>query len=50
VRYVHTPSDHCYTDSTCTYYRSPRKGHLLRGLEAEASPDCDAAPCGHVGG
>jgi hypothetical protein len=49
-RYVHTPSDHCYTDSTCTYYRSPRQGHLLRGLEAEAPADCGAAPCGHLGG
>jgi hypothetical protein len=28
-RYLHAPSDHCYGDAACTYYRSPRPGHLL---------------------
>jgi hypothetical protein len=32
-RYIHSCADHIYTDNTCTYYRSSRNGHLLRGIE-----------------
>jgi hypothetical protein len=32
-RYIHACTDHIYGDNTCTYYRSSRSGHLLRGLE-----------------
>jgi hypothetical protein len=32
-RFLHTPTDHCYRNSTCTYYRSGRAGHRLRGLD-----------------
>jgi hypothetical protein len=31
-RYIHTCSDHLYSDFTCAYYRSVRTGHLLRGI------------------
>src|SRR5262249_9036483 len=49
-RFVHTPTEHCYTDSTCTSYRSPRTSHLLRGLEAGAPAEGDILPGGPVGG
>src|SRR5207248_516297 len=32
-RYIHTCADHIYGDNTCTYYRSSRTGHVLRGLQ-----------------
>jgi hypothetical protein len=32
-RFLHMPTDHCYRNSTCTYYRSGRAGHWLRGLD-----------------
>src|SRR5262249_55247195 len=34
--YLHQPSAQCYS-SAFTYYRSPRNGHLLTGLSADAS-------------
>jgi hypothetical protein len=34
-RFLHPPERHLYPDTVCTYYRSPRAGHLLRGLSAE---------------
>jgi hypothetical protein len=43
-RYVHTCADHIYGDNTCTFYRSSRSGHLLRGLEsAQPGPGSLAA-------
>jgi hypothetical protein len=41
-RYLHPPDDHCYGDVACTYYRSPRQGHLL-ALDA-GSPDRATPP------
>lgn len=46
-RYVHPPAGHCYGDAACTYYRSPRLGHLL-ALD-EGSPD-RPAPSPQLGG
>jgi hypothetical protein len=34
-RFVHTSAQHIYGDNTCTYYRSSRVGHLLRGIESD---------------
>jgi hypothetical protein len=31
-RFIHRHDQHPYADSTCTFYRSPRPGHLLLGV------------------
>jgi hypothetical protein len=31
-RYVHSPDDHIYRGASCTYYRTDRGSHRLRGL------------------
>jgi hypothetical protein len=36
-RYVHTATHHAYSEDACTYYRSPRGGHLLRLVPAGPS-------------
>jgi hypothetical protein len=41
-RYLHSPSDHCYGGAVCTYYRSPRQGHLL--TVNEVGPTLPAPP------
>ncbi len=41
-RYVHPPDEHCYGAAACTYYRSPRRGHLL-ALD-EGSPSHPTPP------
>lgn len=40
-RYVHAPHVHCYP-AGCTYYRSPRAGHLLQGVDGGADWDADS--------
>ena len=32
-RYLHPAGVYCYPGAVCTFYRSPRPGHLLRGLD-----------------
>ncbi len=42
-RYLHRPEDYC-PGSTWAYYRSPRQGHLLRGLDPnDPTPGASAA-------
>jgi hypothetical protein len=36
-RYIHRADQHAYANTTCTYYHSPRAGHLLRGLVPPAN-------------
>jgi hypothetical protein len=36
-RYVHTSTIHVYAGHSCTFYRSPRAGHLLR-INGDVSP------------
>jgi len=31
-RFIHRHDRHCYGDAPCTFYRSARQGHLLRGV------------------
>jgi hypothetical protein len=38
-RFVHPPQVHPYGETTITYYRSPRRGHLLRGLPGAPTYD-----------
>jgi len=40
-RYLHRATEHAYSSHHCTYYRSSREGHVLRGLEAEAVERAD---------
>ncbi len=43
ARFVHRHDRQPYPDTTCTFYRSPRPGHLLRGLYPGPSADPPAA-------
>jgi hypothetical protein len=43
--YVHTATDHVYHDSSFKFYRSPRGGHLLHGLD-DGSPNYKEMPSG----
>jgi hypothetical protein len=37
-RFIHRHDRHSYPDAECTFYRSPRGGHLLQGLPPGQSP------------
>jgi len=41
-RYLHPAGVYCYAHAVCKFYRSPRAGHLLRGLDG--SPSAPAIP------
>jgi hypothetical protein len=43
ARYIHPADTHLYRRYRCTYYRSPRPGHLLHGLP-EGDPPSDSLP------
>jgi hypothetical protein len=44
--FVHRPEDQCYS-TDCTYYRSPRRSHLLRGLESDSETTASSASSIH---
>ena len=43
-RFVHRHDRQPYSDTECTFYRSPRQGHLLRGLYPVPSTEQPAPP------
>jgi hypothetical protein len=47
-RYIHTASDHIYAAYHCTYYHSPRNGHLLHGFDhRNTAPKTTEIPVQH---
>ncbi|MCC6420524.1 MAG: hypothetical protein IT429_19990, partial [Gemmataceae bacterium] len=46
--FIHTPDGHHYGPVVCRYYRSPRRGHILRGLAGGPTdkPPAPTAPRG----
>lgn len=41
-RFIHSADRHDYSDAICTFYRSPRPNHLLRGIYSNDPPARDA--------
>ena len=52
-RYLHPADVYCYPGAVCTFYHSPRAGHLLRGLDGSSSlseASRESGPAGPAGG
>ena len=43
-RFIHPHDRHPYVDARCSFYRSPRQGHLLRDMSATVPDETPAVP------
>ncbi|MFO0968121.1 MAG: hypothetical protein U0793_21405 [Gemmataceae bacterium] len=47
-RFIHPHDMHCYGANDCTFYRSPRAGHRLRGIPVEGSSPVPDSPVEYI--